>query len=153
MNQNMEHCSEIVTRSDSEDEDFAFESFDSESESETNLLPFPPMDWSHSVDSVTSEVINVRKRRVRLIPDSKSKDEEEYILDKIEWADKDLNPKPHYFDESRSGYVEGNPRPSTVLDCFELFFNVDLVNHIVIETNKYYMYTMQSEKKKKLSFA
>ncbi|GLV42905.1 hypothetical protein CBL_08542 [Carabus blaptoides fortunei] len=52
------------------------------------------------------------------------------------WEDGDFTPQIHPFNNSSSGIQQGY-QMETELDYFKLFFNTDVMNIIVLETNRY----------------
>ncbi|KAG8239012.1 hypothetical protein J437_LFUL005069 [Ladona fulva] len=63
-------------------------------------------------------------------------------LEEISWENKDLVPKIHPFDSSNSGIKAPVSNDSSPFTFFELFFSEKLVSEIVLETNKFYHYSI-----------
>ncbi|XP_046400817.1 piggyBac transposable element-derived protein 4-like [Ischnura elegans] len=139
---------QIVTISDSEDEDLFSDSESDISETETELsddvehelLPstskassdarFPAGIYSSESDSSAREEEGSSPKRRRIATNG------------ISWSSDDLSPKNHYFDPSHSGCNADVSESSTVREFFEIFFSDPLIELITQETNKFYKSTL-----------
>ncbi|KAG8239803.1 hypothetical protein J437_LFUL019419 [Ladona fulva] len=125
---------EILTRSDSEDEEMNTDSDEDVFVSQPSTSEAPTKRRSPSISSgsedSSDEEMEVRAKRKKTSSSG------------MDWFSCDLTPKIHLFDTTSSGCKADVSAISSISAIFKIFVSTELVSLISKETNRFYQFTM-----------